>query len=120
MELIRDMLDKRVLDRKGVSLGRVDGIVLELREGRRPVVAAIESGLPTLARRLHRVLVYFAEALERAAGVGDGSPVRIPCSRISDIGSDVTVELDAADTGALAWEDWVRRRVVGRIPGSGT
>ncbi len=119
MDLVRDLLDKRVLDRKGVTLGRVDGIVLELREGRPPVVAAIESGLPTLARRLHRALVYFAEALERAAGTSDGSPVRIPCSRISEVGTDVTLDLEASETSALAWEDWVRRHVVGRIPGSG-
>jgi sporulation protein YlmC with PRC-barrel domain len=119
MDLVRDMLDKRILDRKGVSLGRVDGIVLEVRAGRRPVVAAIESGLPTLARRLHRVLVYFAEALERAAGTSDGSPLRIPCSKVSEVGTDVTVDLEARETGAFAWEDWVRRTVIGRIPGSG-
>jgi sporulation protein YlmC with PRC-barrel domain len=119
MDLVRDLLDKRVLDRKGVSLGRVDGIVLELREGRRPVVAAIECGLPTLLRRLHRALVHFAEALERAAGTSDGSPVRIACAKITEVGTDVTVDLEAKETGALAWEDWVRRHVIGRIPGSG-
>jgi sporulation protein YlmC with PRC-barrel domain len=119
MDLVRDLLDKRLLDRRGESLGRVDGLVLEVREGRRPVVATIEIGLPTLARRLHRALVPFAEALARAAGVGDGSPVRIPCSKISEVGTDVTLDVDARDTGARAWEDWVRHNVIRRIPGSG-
>ena len=118
MDLVRDLLDKRMLDPRGVSLGRVDGIVLELREGRRPVVAAVESGLPTLARRLHRALAYFAEALERAAGTSDGSPVRVPSSKVREVGTDVTVDLEARETAALAWEEWVRRNIIGRIPGS--
>jgi hypothetical protein len=32
---------------------------------------------------------------------------------------DVKVDLEAERTPALAWEHWIRRHIIGRIPGSG-
>ena len=36
MHLVRDLLDKRVVDRDGVPVGRVDGLLMEVREGEPP------------------------------------------------------------------------------------
>ena len=33
MDLVRDLLDKLVVDRNGREMGRVDGIVLDHRDG---------------------------------------------------------------------------------------
>ena len=54
MDLARDLLDKLLVDRNQRPLGRVEGIVLELRADR-PAAgrAAMEVGLVTAARRLH-------------------------------------------------------------------
>ncbi len=67
MELIHDLLDKDVLDRNGRTMGRVDGIVIEVRESAPPRVVCIEIG---------------AAALERACGVEEGRPLRAMVSRI--------------------------------------
>jgi hypothetical protein len=45
--------------------------------------------------------------------------VRIPASKIREAGIDVHVDLDASDTEALAWEQWLGKHIVRRIPGSG-
>ena len=52
MDLIRDYLDKRLVDREGVPLGRIDGIVIELRGNRPPLIVAAEVGSVAQARRL--------------------------------------------------------------------
>jgi len=52
MDLLRDILDKQIIDRDLTSLGRVDGIVLELRDNAPPRIDAIELGFAVLARRL--------------------------------------------------------------------
>jgi hypothetical protein len=40
-------------------------------------------------------------------------------SKVIEVGIDVRLDLAAADTEALAWEEWVGRHVIRRIPGSG-
>ena len=57
MDLVRDVLDELLRDRRGRKMGRVDGIVLELRDGEPPRVVALHSGLETLARREGRLTV---------------------------------------------------------------
>jgi sporulation protein YlmC with PRC-barrel domain len=36
MDLVRDLLDKKVVDRNGREMGRVDGIVISIRAGAAP------------------------------------------------------------------------------------
>jgi hypothetical protein len=42
----------------------------------------------------------------------------VPWSKVIKVGIDVKVDLDAEKTPALAWERWVRERIIGRIPGA--
>jgi hypothetical protein len=119
VDLVRDILDKLVLDRGGVPMGRVDGVVLDVREGQPPVVAHLETGPQVLGHRLHPVLGRWVAAAELALGLGGERPVRIPFSRVRDLGVEVRVDLDYRETGAAAVEHWLRRRLVGRLPGSG-
>ena len=46
LDLIRDVLDTQVTDREETKMGRVDGLVLELREGQPPRVVSIEMEVP--------------------------------------------------------------------------
>ncbi len=41
--LVADFLDEQLVDRKGEPAGRVDGIVIELREDRPPRVVCVEA-----------------------------------------------------------------------------
>jgi sporulation protein YlmC with PRC-barrel domain len=119
MHLARDLLDNQVYDVKNRRIGRVDGIVIVPRRGKVPRVSRIELGLPVLARRVSRRLADWLARLEERLGIGDGTPVRIDLDRIEHIGIDVHTTVDASRTDAYAWEMWIDRVLVCRIPGSG-
>jgi len=110
VNVIRDVLDHQLVDRNQFKMGRVDGIVIELRDGQPPMLAYIEVGMPTLARRLHPRLDWVA-ALGSKWGARQGNAFRIPWSQVRDLridGIDVEVDLEAETTPALAWEQWLR------------
>src|SRR6476659_430777 len=118
MNLTRDILDQQVVDRTGQRLGKVDGIILELRDGEPPRVAAIEIGPVTLTRRIHPRLAEWLGGWLRRHGPRSDGTLRIPWSKVRAIGVDVRVDLIADGTPARAWEEWLREHVVRRIPGA--
>jgi sporulation protein YlmC with PRC-barrel domain len=118
MELGRDILDQQVIDRKGELMGKVDGIVLELRKGMPPRVARLVIGGGTAARRIHPGFAAWLLRWRRRWGPPDDQPLEVPWSKVLKIGIDVKVDLEAEDTPALAWERWVRNRLIGRLPGA--
>ena len=119
MEIIRDVLDNQLIDRRGRKMGKVDGVVMVVRRGKPPRLAFIEVGASVLARRLGRRLEQLVQRAGRRWGLRRGEPFRIAWSKVRDIGIDVKVELDADETPVLKWEVWLRERVIRRIPGSG-
>src|SRR5437764_15071269 len=98
MDLIRDVLDNQIVDPGGRRLGKVDGIVAALREGKPPILQYIETGWVTKARRVHPRL---AKWISRWVS----SPYRIPWTRIRDIGVDVEIALDGSETPLLRIEE---------------
>ncbi|MBD1845553.1 hypothetical protein H6F89_19485 [Cyanobacteria bacterium FACHB-63] len=44
MNLVRDVLDNQIVDRNQTKMGKVDGIVFELRDGQPPRLLYLESG----------------------------------------------------------------------------
>lgn len=111
MNLVRDILDKPVVDRNGREMGRADSVVLQLHDGSAPTVAAIEIGPAVLAHRLRPGLGPIVRAVEEACGVADGRPVRIPVADILDVDTELTVDRAIGDTGAANVERAVRRLV---------
>jgi hypothetical protein len=111
LELVRDLLDKRLQDRNGRFSGTVDSIVLDVHDDRPPTVTAIEVGAPVVLRRVHPALARWARRL----------PVtRIPLSALREVGSDVELDFDAErHPQLLRVEKWFRRHVIERIPGNG-
>jgi sporulation protein YlmC with PRC-barrel domain len=116
MELSRQVLDQQLVDRNGLHMGKVDGIVLELRDEEPPRVAAILTGGHLLARRLHPRLESWARRLTRRWGPGNLEPLRIPWSKVMKIGVDVKVDVTAEQ--AIPWEHWVRDHILRHIPGA--
>lgn len=117
MDLIRDVLDNQLVDRNRRKMGKVDGIVIELREGQPPRLAYLETGITTLARRLHPRIQQWIAELERKWGKKESEPYRIPWSKVHNIGIDVEVDVEAEQTPALFYELWLRNRIISRIPG---
>jgi hypothetical protein len=107
MNLMRDCLDKQLEDSNKRRMGRVDGIILDVEEGRQPHVAYIEVGVKTLMNRLSRRLGRLAS-----------EPYRIAWGKIKVGLNTVVAEVEAEKTPALEWELWLRKKVIGRIPGA--
>src|SRR5258705_7810279 len=118
MDLVRDCLDKQLVDRNGHKMGRVDAVVLQLEGGKQPTVAYIEVGAVSRAERLHRGLGSYVKAISKRVGIAPQDPFHIPWSKLVSAGLEVIAGVDAEKTPALAWELWLREKIIGRIPGA--
>ncbi|RUX30267.1 hypothetical protein EOA13_10780 [Mesorhizobium sp. M7A.F.Ca.US.011.01.1.1] len=119
MKLVRDLLDKQVVDREQIKIGKVDGLVAELRPGKPPRIIAIELGSITLARRLGAGPGrWMARLAVKLGGKQHGEPHRIAWHKVKDIGIDIEFDIDVGETSIFAWQDWLRDHVIGRIPGA--
>lgn len=114
MNLVHDLLDQQLVDRKGEPCGRVDGLVLETRDDGPPRFTWIETGAATRARRLGRWAVWLAARFKRR----EHAAVRIPSSALLKSGLKVQVDIDARESGLQAAEQWVEDKIIGRIPGA--
>jgi sporulation protein YlmC with PRC-barrel domain len=114
MELVRDVLDKQIVDRNGRPAGRVDGIVLEVRDGRPPRVVAIAVGPVVLGQRLHAAVGRWVEALQHGFGAPTPSAV-IPWSEIQLLTDRMTIQV-TGDAPASTLESRLRRWMR-RLPG---
>ncbi|MBB2793826.1 UNVERIFIED_ORG: sporulation protein YlmC with PRC-barrel domain [Rhizobium esperanzae] len=118
MLLIRDVLDKQMVDQEQNRIGKADGVVLSLSDGDPPRVAFIEMGSVTLSRRLGRWPHRFVLWLYRAAGIDDRAEVfRVPWAKVRDVGIDIEVDVDRRETPLERCQDWLRRHVISWIPG---
>lgn len=117
MDLIRDCLDKQVEDSVKRRMGRVDGIILEVEPGRPPRVAYLELGVTTLMDRLSRRLGKMTGRLMKRFDISP-DPYRIPWGKVRVGLNQVEADVEAEKTPALEGELWLRKHVIGRIPGA--
>ena len=117
MDLVRDCLDKQLEDRNKRRMGRVDGILLEIEPGRPPRVAFIELGVQTLMDRLSTRLCKVTARMLKRLNI-DPEPYRIPWGKLHVGLNTVVADVEAEKTPALKWELWLRKKVIGRIPGA--
>jgi sporulation protein YlmC with PRC-barrel domain len=119
MNLVRDVLDKKLIDRENCEMGRVDGLVMQVGEKLQPRITHIQLGGETLWMRLHPVFASLLAKFGRRWGPKRDEPVRIPWSRVLTAGRDIKLDVKARDTGAIDWEIWIARHIIERIPGGG-
>lgn len=116
MDVVRDLLDKNVVDRNGQAMGRVDAILFEQDDGP-PRITALLIGPVALASRLHPALGRLVSALERRLGIDRDRPCRIDVSDIDRIDRTIRLGITLGETRAAAVEELLRRWVL-RLPGS--
>ena len=116
--LVRDVLDKRLLDSKGDPMGRADGLIFIDEDGKQPRVAYIEAGITVLAARLSRRIGRWVRLMAQRWGLRRGQPTRIRRKQIREMGIELKVDVDGDQTPALAWEHWFRERVISKLPKS--
>jgi hypothetical protein len=117
VHLVRDLLDKAVVDRNGREMGRADRVVLEVGRGSPPRVTAIEVGASALGHRVGRSCGRWTAAFLHAFGVDDGQPLRIHVSQIVGVTETVKVDLAFGETPAANVERKMRR-FVSALPGA--
>ena len=117
MYLARDCLDNRLLDRKGAPIGHIDGIVMTIEGEGQPRITAIAVGSVTQARRIGGRVGRWIERFSQRFGRMRPNPYRIPWSALDPGPHDYGVDADAGDVPQLAWEHWLRERVIRRVPG---
>ena len=120
MNLVRDVLDKKLTDREKCEMGRVDGLLMRVGERSQPRITHIVIGGSTLWMRVHPALARLSVRLARIWGPRRTEPITIPWSRVESVGKDIRLDVKARDTGALDWELWIARHVIERIPGGGS
>ncbi|WP_250537291.1 hypothetical protein [Caballeronia sp. AZ10_KS36] len=119
MDVVHDILDKQLVDKNGVRMGRVDGLVAELRDGELPRLVFIETGTVVMARRFGRRAHRLMCALLTRIGAGHKTtPYRIAWKDVRKVAVDIELDVDSDDTPVHDWQRWLRERAIGRIPGA--
>jgi hypothetical protein len=117
MDVVRDVLDKSVIDRNGREMGRIDGILLEQQPNQPVRLAAVLIGPAALGDRLHSALGRLVRRIERRFGVDQNRPARIAFADIDDIETKVRLRLAIGDTAVAAVEQRLRSWLL-QLPGS--
>jgi sporulation protein YlmC with PRC-barrel domain len=120
VDLVRDILDKKLTDRENCEMGRVSGLLMHVGENTQPRVTHILIGGETLWTRVHPALGRLSRRLAQMWGPRRHEPVKIPWSRVEKVGKDIELDVKARDTGALDWEIWIAKNIIERIPGGGS
>jgi hypothetical protein len=119
MHLMRDILDKQLVDRKQTKIGKVDGIVAELCRNAPPKIIFVELGSVALARRLGpRIHASVVSLVGWLGGARRRKAHRIPWQKVRNIGVDVEFDIDVRETAIFDWQDWLREHVIRHIPGA--
>ncbi len=117
LELARDVLDTQVVDREETKMGRVDGLVLELREGLPPRIDHIELGGVVLARRLSPRVERWVDGWRRRFGIRKEARYKAPWSAVLELTSyHLKLDVAALETSTFDWERWLRDHVIEHIP----
>lgn len=117
MDVVRDVLDKGVVDRNGREMGRVDGILLEQQPGQPLRLAAALIGPAALGDRLHPAVGRLVRHIERMFGLVQDRPARIDFADIDHVETKVRLRLAIGDTAVAAVEERLRSWLL-RLPGS--
>lgn len=118
IRLVHDVLDSQLVDRRQQKMGRVDGLVLEVRDGEPPRVAEVLIGGSVLADRIGRWMVALVRVGSRLLHI-EPEVTRIPFEKVRVIDGCMELDLEASSTNALRTERWLDEHVVCRIPGGG-
>ena len=117
LHLVHDVQDAQLCDRHHEKIGRVDGLVLELVEGRPPRVATILVGGPVRDARIGGPILWLMQLVRRIAGMKSDGIGRIPFSAVREISSVIEVDVDEDSLPSGHVERWLCDNVVRRIPG---
>ena len=110
-----DLLDRQIVDRDGVPVGKVDDV--ELSDDSRYVTALL-TGQQALGPRFGGVLGRWITATAVRLDVHGAGPRRIPYALVDRVDSAVHLSVHQELLTPAALEAWLDEHVIGRIPGA--
>jgi hypothetical protein len=116
------LLDRQIVDKDGKMAGNVDDLELTFPESGSgpPIVTAIYAGPGALARRIGGRLGEWIESVfKRLHPSEHPGPARIAFGVVKRFDNHVEVTVSKEDLDVSLLEDWVRERVIDKIPGAG-
>ena len=118
IHLIRDVLDDQMIDKKDAPMGRIDGIVIEVEDGKQPRVVELQGGIVVLGERLGRRIGKFVRLMAMRWGLVKGEKTRVKWEQVRWVFSEIKVDVDGDQTPALEWEHWLGEKVIAKLPRS--
>jgi hypothetical protein len=113
-----ELLDRQLVDPDGWMAGKVDDLLLELRDDGPPVVTEILAGPGALARRIGGRLGAWIASVHARLHPGAGDPATISFGIVGKIDDHVTLIVSRKDLATFEAEAWARDHVIAKIPGS--
>jgi hypothetical protein len=118
LPLIHDVLDLQLVDRRKEKIGRVDALLLELREDGPPRVATIVIGGAARDERIGRWMIWLRRATHAMFGQRDNPVSRIPFDAVRCIADTIEVDVDGQTLESGHLERWLAKTIICRIPGA--
>lgn len=117
LDVARDLLDRLVVDRAGIVIGRVDDVELSQDDDGTLAVVALLIGPQVWGRRVGHRLGRWVEGIARQLRAGH-DPVRVPVADVEALDPSIVLRNRVDDIdGALLAERWFRDNLIRRIPG---
>ena len=115
------LLDRELIDCRGIPAGRVDDLELSDPEpGELPVLTALLCGATAFGPRLGGRLGTWWQAIgRRLRPVSDSYPNRIDAALIDHVDRlEITLLAAREHLGSYRFRQWTEEKIIGRIPGS--
>ena len=119
-----EILDRQLLDSEGMPCGKVDDLQLDFLPGDDPrsdgpVVTHILTNPGALANRLSRPTKAIVRTVWSVLRPDeDPQPQAIPWKAVHKLDYAIHLGIHRDEAGLMRSENWVRRNIIGRIPGA--
>jgi len=114
-----NLLDRQIVDKDGRMAGTIDDLELTEDPNGAPYITAILAGPGALSRQIGGRFGKWLESVHERLHPGDQpGPPRIAFGVIRKIDNHVEVVVSREDLEISLFEDWVRDRIIKRIPGA--
>jgi sporulation protein YlmC with PRC-barrel domain len=115
------LLDRQLVDSEGKMAGKVDDLELQFPDGGvgPPILTAIYAGPGALSRRIGGKIGAWIESVHaRLHHEAEPGPARVPFGVVKRIENEIGLSVPKRDLDVSLFEDWVRDRIISKIPGA--
>jgi sporulation protein YlmC with PRC-barrel domain len=113
MYLVREVLDKQIVDKDGSKAGKVDDLLLEIPDDGPPEVIAILTGPNSAVSQLPRWIQHLTNWIRTSLlQIDRTEPAEVDWSHVTRIDVVVHIDLDRRKAGLVRsqeriWERWI-------------